>query len=141
MQIGNPRVKTKYAQSIVTHPVTTKRSSFTNPLAGFWRRSATTDWLSLLLWGGIVAALFYQLGAAALFEPDEGRNAEKAREILVLNDWVTPHENFHPVLDKPIFFYWIIAIAYKLFRCIRMGRAISIGIGRARMRRTCLSFR
>ena len=95
--------------------MTLKRSSLTNSLAGFWLRSATTHWLSLLLWGGIVAALFYQLGAAALFEPDEGRNAEKAREILVLNDWVTPHENFHPVLDKPIFFYWIIAIAYKLF--------------------------
>jgi 4-amino-4-deoxy-L-arabinose transferase-like glycosyltransferase len=59
--------------------------------------------------------LFWQLGGAGLFEPDEGRNAEKAREILVLNDWVTPHENFNPVLDKPIFFYWLIAIAYKIF--------------------------
>jgi 4-amino-4-deoxy-L-arabinose transferase-like glycosyltransferase len=62
-----------------------------------------------------VAALFCQLGTPALFEPDEGRNAEKAREILVLNDWVTPHENFHPVLDKPIFYYWLIAAAYAVF--------------------------
>ena len=68
-----------------------------------------------LVWGGVTAALFFQLGGAALFEPDEGRNAEKAREILVLQDWVTPHENFHPVLDKPIFFYWLIALSYKLF--------------------------
>src|SRR5512147_1469792 len=59
--------------------------------------------------------LFYRLGSAALFEPDEGRNAEKAREILLLNDWITPHENFHPVLDKPIFFYWLIALSYKIF--------------------------
>jgi hypothetical protein len=35
-------------------------------------------------------AFFYHLGAAALFEPDEGRNADKARDILLLNDWVTP---------------------------------------------------
>ena len=62
-----------------------------------------------------VVVLFLHLGSAALFDPDEGRNAEKAREILVLNDWITPHENFHPVLDKPIFFYWLIAVAYKLF--------------------------
>jgi hypothetical protein len=62
-----------------------------------------------------VVVLFLHLGSAALFEPDEGRNAEKAREILVLNDWITPHENFHPVLDKPIFFYWLIALAYKVF--------------------------
>jgi 4-amino-4-deoxy-L-arabinose transferase-like glycosyltransferase len=68
-----------------------------------------------LAWGGIVAALFYHLGGAVLFEPDEGRNAEKAREILVLQDWLTPHENFHAVLDKPIFFYWLIALAYKVF--------------------------
>lgn len=59
--------------------------------------------------------LFYQIGAAGLFEPDEGRNAEKAREILLLSDWVTPHENFFPVLDKPMFFYWLIAISYKVF--------------------------
>lgn len=94
--------------------MTINRSKFTNPLAGFWVRSATPRWLPLL-WVGMVVALFYQLGAAELFEPDEGRNAEKAREILVLNDWVTPHENFHPVLDKPIFFYWIVAIAYQFF--------------------------
>jgi len=72
-------------------------------------------WLPLFLSIAVVVALFYQLGGAALFEPDEGRNAEKAREILVLGDWITPHENFHPVLDKPIFFYWLIAIAYRLF--------------------------
>jgi len=71
-----------------------------------------------LPWIGAAAAVFfllYQLGGAALFEPDEGRNAEKARQILVLNDWITPHENFHAVLDKPIFFYWLIAITYKIF--------------------------
>ncbi len=77
--------------------------------------AAAARWLPLFLSIAVVVALFYQLGAAALFEPDEGRNAEKAREILVLGDWITPHENFHPVLDKPIFFYWLIAIAYKVF--------------------------
>ncbi len=66
-----------------------------------------------------------------MFEPDEGRNAEKAREILVLNDWITPHENFHPVLDKPIFFYWLIALAYKIFGDIGMGRAVAVCIGGA----------
>jgi 4-amino-4-deoxy-L-arabinose transferase-like glycosyltransferase len=59
--------------------------------------------------------LFANLGGAALFEPDEARNAEKAREILLLNDWVTPHENFVPVLDKPMFFYWLVAVSFKLF--------------------------
>jgi 4-amino-4-deoxy-L-arabinose transferase-like glycosyltransferase len=73
------------------------------------------DWLPWLLILAVAFVLLYQLGSAALFEPDEGRNAEKAREILLLNDWVTPHENFYPVLDKPIFFYWLIALSYRLF--------------------------
>ena len=82
-----------------------------------YRLTATLlkDHFVWIVWAGIVAALFYQLGDAVLFEPDEGRNAEKAREILVLQDWLTPHENFHSVLDKPMFFYWLIAIAYKMF--------------------------
>jgi len=72
-------------------------------------------WLPWILFAAAIFVLFYQLGAAPLMEPDEGRNAEKAREILLLQDWVIPHENFHPVLDKPIFFYWLVALSYKLF--------------------------
>ena len=66
---------------------------------------------------GIICMMifFFHLGRAAFFEPDEGRNAERAREILVLDNWVTPHENFLPALDKPIAFYWLIAFSYKLF--------------------------
>ena len=72
-------------------------------------------WLPWIFCASAIFMLFFELGEAALFEPDEGRNAEKAREILLLKDWLTPHENFHPVLDKPIFFYWLIAFCYRLF--------------------------
>ena len=69
-------------------------------------------WYLAVLW---CVVIFHNLGAAHLFEPDEGRNAERARELLLLNNWAIPHENFLPALDKTIFFYWLIAIAYKLF--------------------------
>jgi 4-amino-4-deoxy-L-arabinose transferase-like glycosyltransferase len=59
--------------------------------------------------------LFSNLGGVALFEPDEGRNAEIAREILLLKDWVTPHYDFIPRLDKPILYFDLVALAYKLF--------------------------
>jgi 4-amino-4-deoxy-L-arabinose transferase-like glycosyltransferase len=69
-------------------------------------------------WGAFLALvclviLFANLGSAAFFEPDEGRNAEKAREIFVLNDWVTPHHNFLPTLDKPMLYYWLVAVSFK----------------------------
>jgi hypothetical protein len=53
--------------------------------------------------------------SVALFEPDEGRNAEIAREILLLRDWVTPHYDFIPRLDKPMLFFDLVAVSYKLF--------------------------
>lgn len=71
--------------------------------------SATSRW-ALTLFMISVFILFYHLGAPALFELDEGRNAEKAREILLTQDWVTPDEDFMGVLDKPNFFYWLIAL-------------------------------
>jgi 4-amino-4-deoxy-L-arabinose transferase-like glycosyltransferase len=71
-------------------------------------------WVLLLALVSLVI-LFSGLGSASLFEPDEGRNAEKAREILLLNDFVTPHQNFLPTLDKPMFFYWLIAAAFRVF--------------------------
>src|SRR3972149_1273520 len=72
--------------------------------------------------GLIFLVLFFAyLGGATLFEPDEARNAEKAREIHLLNDWVTPHENFVPVLDKPMFFYWLVAGSFQLFGVLVWG--------------------
>jgi dolichyl-phosphate-mannose-protein mannosyltransferase len=59
--------------------------------------------------------LFSNLGGSALLEPDEGRNAEVAREILLLNDWVTPHYDFIPRLDKPMLFFDLVALSYKIF--------------------------
>jgi 4-amino-4-deoxy-L-arabinose transferase-like glycosyltransferase len=74
--------------------------------SGYWT-------LALLIFG--LWALFSNLGEAALFEPDEGRNAEIAREILLLDDWVTPHYDFIPRLDKPISYFSLVAISYKVF--------------------------
>ncbi|HWH79082.1 MAG TPA: glycosyltransferase family 39 protein [Candidatus Binatus sp.] len=67
------------------------------------------------MFGLLLVVLFFGLGKAQLFEPDEGRNAEIAREILVSGDWVTPHNDFLPALDKPMAFFWLVAIAYKIF--------------------------
>ncbi|HYY25883.1 MAG TPA: hypothetical protein VE689_10355, partial [Candidatus Udaeobacter sp.] len=52
---------------------------------GYFRERGWLCFLCLVC----LVVLFSNLGSAALFEPDESRNAEKAREILLLNDWVT----------------------------------------------------
>ncbi|MGH9356013.1 MAG: ArnT family glycosyltransferase, partial [Terriglobia bacterium] len=65
----------------------------------------------------IVAAclIFIGLGRLPLLEPDEGRNAEVAREMLLTHDWITPHFNGLAYLDKPTFLFWTIAGSFRAF--------------------------
>jgi 4-amino-4-deoxy-L-arabinose transferase-like glycosyltransferase len=69
---------------------------------------------ALLLAVGLLL-FFYRLDSLALFDADEPAYAEAAREMLISGNWITPHFNFQPRFDKPILFYWLIALAYKGF--------------------------
>jgi len=58
--------------------------------------------------------LFYRLGTPGLMDPDEGRYAEIAREFFVLKDWLIPHLNSLPYLEKPPLVYWLTAVCFKV---------------------------
>ncbi|MBZ0168302.1 Undecaprenyl phosphate-alpha-4-amino-4-deoxy-L-arabinose arabinosyl transferase [Candidatus Methylomirabilis lanthanidiphila] len=68
-----------------------------------------------LLLGVSLLLFFCRLDSLPLFDADEPAYAETAREMLISGDWITPHFNFQPRFDKPILFYWLIALAYKGF--------------------------
>jgi 4-amino-4-deoxy-L-arabinose transferase-like glycosyltransferase len=65
----------------------------------------------------VVAALafFAGLGRLPLLEPDEGRNAEVAREMLVSGDLITPHFDTLTYLDKPAVYFWLVAGSFRLW--------------------------
>jgi 4-amino-4-deoxy-L-arabinose transferase-like glycosyltransferase len=69
--------------------------------------------VGLLLVGLVL--LFYQLGGAYLMDPDEGRYAEIGREMLAWHNWLIPHLNQLPYLEKPPLVYWLTAISFKFF--------------------------
>jgi len=64
------------------------------PLAGL-------PWLVLLA----AAALAWNLNGYRLLDPDEGRNAEVAREMARSNDYLVPRLNGLPYLDKPVVYF------------------------------------
>ncbi|HEY8265382.1 MAG TPA: glycosyltransferase family 39 protein [Steroidobacteraceae bacterium] len=62
-----------------------------------------------------IFALCWRLGGHALLEPDEGRNVEVAREMARGGDWVLPHLNGLPYLDKPAPYFAGVALSLTLF--------------------------
>jgi 4-amino-4-deoxy-L-arabinose transferase-like glycosyltransferase len=58
---------------------------------------------------------FFRLGTPRLFDADEPAYAEAAREMVRTGDWITPRFDGQPRFDKPILFYWLIALSYTVF--------------------------
>jgi len=69
--------------------------------------------LRLLLFLAAVA-LGWNLDGYRLLDPDEGRNAEVAREMAQTNDYLVPHLDGLPYLDKPIVYFAAAAALMEL---------------------------
>lgn len=66
----------------------------------------------------VLAALvvfFTWLGKPYLWDEDEPKNAECAREMLEAGNWSVPQFNYALRTDKPILLYWLMLSSYKTF--------------------------
>lgn len=66
----------------------------------------------------IAAAAFLYLahiGSYHLIELDEGRYHRVAMEMALSGDYITPHFDYMPYFEKPIFQYWVTALSMELF--------------------------
>jgi 4-amino-4-deoxy-L-arabinose transferase-like glycosyltransferase len=62
----------------------------------------------------LFVVLFWRLGAASFWDPDEAHYAETTRELLDTGDWLAPYYNEQPFFDKPILFHWLQGAAMAL---------------------------
>jgi 4-amino-4-deoxy-L-arabinose transferase-like glycosyltransferase len=58
-------------------------------------------------------------------QPDEGRNAEVAREMKESGAWLVPTYNGLPYLDKPSFYFKTVALSFALFGETEMAARLS----------------
>lgn len=70
----------------------------------FWLLFATASFLCF--WGS---------HKVPLFDTDEPRYAQAAREMMERRDWILPTFNGQPRYAKPALFYWLLIGAYKVF--------------------------
>ncbi len=72
--------------------------------------------LPLLLVGLVaLACCLARLGALPLIQPDEGRNAEVAREMKANGEWLVPTYDGLTYLDKPAAYFRMVALSMSAF--------------------------
>lgn len=57
---------------------------------------------------------FFQAGAMPLTDPDEAFYAQTAKEMSERNEWITPYLYGKPQFEKPILFYWLVELSFKI---------------------------
>ncbi len=74
-------------------------------------------WVQIaLLIGFCVVIYFVNLGRWDLWNPDEPRYAQVAKEMVQGGDWILMHYNGKVYEDKPPLFFWLIAFSSYLWR-------------------------
>jgi len=87
-----------------------------NLRSGATARTAAAAILAAAAVLAVAAALFFfHLGSYGLWEPDEARYAEIPREMIASGNFIVPHLNYVPYIEKPPLLYWLNALAMAVF--------------------------
>lgn len=74
------------------------------------RRLAPAIWILV-----VISMLAWLVGSYPLMDPDEGRNAEVAREMAATGDLLVPHLDGLPYMDKPFLYFAVVAAGIRAF--------------------------
>lgn len=84
-------------------------------IAFFLRHYARAYWKEVCLLLLAIFFSFFKLGGFMLFDVDEAVFSEATREMVETGNYISPTYNFEPRYDKPILFYWLMALSYIFF--------------------------
>jgi 4-amino-4-deoxy-L-arabinose transferase-like glycosyltransferase len=80
----------------------------------------------LILAGLVLTVTLPGLFTRDLWNPDEPRYTEVAREMVVVGDYLVPHLNGQPYPDKPPLFFWLTACFWHLGAGYLSGRLVTM---------------
>ncbi|WP_019503690.1 glycosyltransferase family 39 protein [Pleurocapsa sp. PCC 7319] len=72
--------------------------------------------------------MVFGIGDYGLYEPHEGHFAMVGQEMIFQGNWITPHLNGSPYLNKPPLLYWLIAFSTKVFGAHEFAARLPIGL-------------
>jgi 4-amino-4-deoxy-L-arabinose transferase-like glycosyltransferase len=75
-----------------------------------------------------VSVFFFNIGSHGLWEPDESRYAEIAREMLESGDWIVPHLNYVVYVEKPPLLYWLVAASFAALGVTEFAARLAIAV-------------
>ena len=75
----------------------------------------------VLVFAVVLFVSLFRLGSVLLFDVDEAVFAEATKEMVESGDYITATYNGDVRYDKPIFFYWMMALSYKTFGITEFG--------------------
>src|SRR5260370_25371768 len=74
------------------------------------------------------AIFFFHLGSFGLWEPDEARYAEIAREMLNSANAIVPHLNYVAYVEKPPLLIWLMTVSFRVFGISEFAARLPIAI-------------
>lgn len=79
----------------------------------------------LLFFGSLY---FFKIGVPSLFEEDEAKITEIAREITVTHQWINLQHNFEPSFHKPPLYTWLTAATFNVWKTNETAARLWAGV-------------
>jgi 4-amino-4-deoxy-L-arabinose transferase-like glycosyltransferase len=80
-----------------------------------WKNVLNRDWSKIVLIILLGLILYcYNIGGWDLWNPDEPRYAQVAKEMVESGNWILPHLNGDVYHEKPPLVFWLVTLSFKI---------------------------
>ena len=86
------------------------------------------QWVDISILILALVVTLFGIGDYGLYEPHEGHFTMVGEEMRLRGDWITPHLNGAPYLNKPPLLYWLISLTTGIFNPSEFAARLPVGL-------------